>query len=108
MTDANAILLYVAFPDNGAAEAMATQLLSERLIACANIFPPHQSHYRWQGKIEKTNEVAAIFKTQAVLSEKLMARVKALHPYETPCILALPVLAGDSNFLAWIAAETTA
>ncbi len=95
-------LLYTTFPDIQAAERITTQLLDERLIACANILPGMHSIYRWQGNIEKTNEVAAFLKSSASQMDALMNRLKILHPYDTPCMLWLEVKNSDVNYLGWM------
>ena len=95
-------LLYTTFPDIQAAERITAQLLDERLIACANLMPGMTSIYRWQGNIEKNSEVAAFFKTDAAHLEALMARLKAIHPYETPCMLCIHVKNTDVHYLGWM------
>jgi periplasmic divalent cation tolerance protein len=100
------IFVYIPCSSASEAEAIATHLVEERLAACANILSPMQSIYRWQGTIERTAEVAVIAKTQALLFDKLTARVRALHSYDQPCIVALPITAGDRDFLDWVKAQT--
>jgi periplasmic divalent cation tolerance protein len=102
-----ALFLYVTFASAQEAETIARALLERRLVACANIFPAHTSLYRWEGKIESASETAAIFKTRADLFDRVEAAVQALHSYECPCIVALPIEKGHGPFLQWIERETS-
>lgn len=99
-------LVYTTFPDRTAAEEAACALLERRLIACANILPGMVSLYRWEGKTERAEEVVMLLKTTAARADAVVAAVAALHPYEVPAIVILPVAGGGAPFLAWIAAET--
>lgn len=80
--------------------------VEERLAACANVLPGLASIYRWQGRIESGQEAALILKTRAELVDPLTARVRALHSYSVPCVVALPIVAGNPTYLAWLVAET--
>lgn len=104
----SAIMVYVTVPDLQQAEHIAQTVVTDRLAACANILPAMQSVYHWQGKIETGAEVVLIFKTREALFAPLRDKVKELHGYETPCIIALPIVAGDQAYLDWIMAETKA
>lgn len=106
MTDNLPVFVYVTVPDMQTAAAIADAVVGDRLAACANILPGMQSIYHWQGKIEKAEEVVVIFKTPAAQFAAIESRIKELHPYETPCIVALPVSAGHAPYLRWIAEET--
>jgi periplasmic divalent cation tolerance protein len=88
------------------AERLAEALVNERLAACVNILGTVRSVYRWQGAVERADEVAMIAKTREALFQRLAARVRALHSYDTPAIIAWPIVAGDAAYLDWIAAET--
>ena len=79
-------------------------LLEERLIACANIMDPVSSFFWWQGKIEEEKEVLVIMKSHETLFKKLSKRVMELHSYDTPEILALPILNGSLSYLDWMKA----
>lgn len=103
----SAILIYVTVPVDSLAQKIAEAVVSERLAACANIIPGMRSVYRWQGKIRQRAEVVLILKTQEKLFSTVEARVKALHSDETPCIVALPLTAGNEDFMRWIETETT-
>ena len=99
-------LLYITAPTLDKAKAIARALLDERLIACANISSPITSLYRWEGILREESEVVLMVKTTRKNMEKAIARVKALHEYDCPCIVALDVAGGYEPFLDWIAAET--
>jgi periplasmic divalent cation tolerance protein len=95
-------LLYTTFPDIQAAEQIASQLLDERLIACVNLLPNMVSLYVWQGKNQRSIEVAALLKTDATHLQTLMSRLKALHPYDVPCMMNLNVDNMDVDYLSWM------
>ena len=99
------IFIYVAVSSDEA-KKIAEAVVADRLAACANILPGMESVYHWQGKIQSAQETVVIFKTRAELFPALEARVKELHSYDTPCIVALPVTAGHTPFLDWILEET--
>jgi periplasmic divalent cation tolerance protein len=94
-------------PDTATAEALASALVEARLAACASLTPGVQSVYRWQGKIERANEVTLTIKTTQRHYAALEAAIRAAHPYELPEIIALPVVAGLSSYLQWVVAETS-
>jgi len=106
--DTSVIFVYVTAPSFDVAEKIALTAVNENLAACGNILPGMTSIYKWQGKTEQAQEIVLILKTRAVLFEKLSARIAALHPYDVPCIVALPVSAGLPSYLSWINAETAA
>lgn len=95
-------LLYVTCPDVVVAQRIADTVVEERLAACANLLPGMRSVYRWQGKVEHADEAVLILKTTARRTAALIRRVKTLHPYEVPCIVALPISGGYAPFLAWV------
>ena len=88
------------------AKRIGRALLVERLAACTNILPGMTSFYWWQGKIDEGQETVLIAKTREELVERLTARVKALHSYSVPCVVALPMIGGNPDFLKWIEDET--
>ena len=104
----NACSVYMTVGSVDEARAIAADLVDRRLAACVNLVPGIRSIYRWQGEVADDAEVAMFAKTRADLVEALIARVKALHSYDCPCIVALPIAAGNPDFLDWIAAETAA
>lgn len=100
-------LIYTTWPDAAAAKTAANTLLSEQLIACANLLPAGTSLYRWEGKMQEEAEWVMILKTAR--GQACAERVKALHPYEEPAILEWLVEedGSSSGFLDWVRSETT-
>ena len=95
----------VTAPNLKTARSLVKAALKARLIACANLVPKIESHYRWQGKIEAGAEVLLILKTQKSRLAALEKLVVARHPYDTPEFLVLPLRAGNEKYLAWLAAS---
>jgi periplasmic divalent cation tolerance protein len=87
------------------ARAIASLLVEQRLAACVQVIGPITSHYRWQGKIETAEEYLCLAKSRAALFPEIEMAIKAIHPYEIAEIIALPVIAGSKEYLAWLAAE---
>jgi periplasmic divalent cation tolerance protein len=102
----DAISVYVVCADMAEADRIAEALIQDRLAACVNILGAIRSVYRWQGAIERADEIALIAKTRADLFDALAARVRALHSYDTPAIVAWANVAGDAAYLDWIRTET--
>lgn len=100
------VLFYVTCKDKNEAEKIGRTLVEERLAACANILCETTSFFWWEGKIDEAKEVALILKTKKVLAEDVINRVKQLHSYECPCVIALPIIVGNKDFLNWIHEET--
>ncbi|HEY1720881.1 MAG TPA: divalent-cation tolerance protein CutA [Magnetospirillaceae bacterium] len=98
--------VYVTAPDHETALKIARAIVDERLAACANILGPMTSVYRWEGKVMEEGEVSFIAKTTEAQLPVLIARIKTLHPYQVPCIVAWPIAAGHQPYLDWISAET--
>ena len=98
--------LYVTTAKLDEAWRIGETLVTEHLAACANVLPGMQSCYWWEGKLERSNECVLILKTRAVLVDKVIARVKDLHSYSVPCVVALPVLAGNPDYLKWVGEST--
>ena len=85
------ISVYAVFADAEEAERIGRQVIEERLAACINILGPIRSIYRWQGKIETSDEVAAILKTHHWNADALIERITALHSYDVPCVVTWPI-----------------
>jgi periplasmic divalent cation tolerance protein len=96
------IIVFVTTKNKIEAKKIAHGLLHDKLIACANIVDGVQSLFWWQGKIDSAREALLILKTKKTLFKKLAVKIKALHSYQTPEIIVLPIVAGDSNYLEWI------
>ena len=94
------------FPDAEKAAEIARVLVDEQLAACVNLVPAIRSIYRWQGAVHDDTEALAIIKTTSARYPALAARLAALHPYEVPEILALPLADGHPPYLAWLADQT--
>ncbi|WIA44510.1 hypothetical protein OEZ86_007249 [Tetradesmus obliquus] len=107
-SDTGVLVVYVTAPSAEVADSLASALVEGKLAACVNIVPGLTSVYSWKGKIEKDPELLLIIKTQASLLENLTAKVKQLHPYDEPEVLALPVVGGSASYLAWVRDSTTA
>jgi periplasmic divalent cation tolerance protein len=99
-------IVLVTAPDLKAARALAKAALQARLIACANLIPKVESHYRWRGKIESATEVLLVLKTQKSKLAALEKLILARHPYDTPEFLVLPLSAGNKKYLDWLTAAT--
>ena len=98
-------LVYITTEDEEEARRIGEALVSEKLAAGVNIHPI-ASIFWWQRKINRETEVAMLVKTRAELVDKVISRVKELHSYEVPCIVALPVDKGSPDFLEWISQST--
>ncbi len=96
----------ITCPDRATAETIARACLGERLAACANIGGDIASIYRWNGAIETASEISLMLKTREALFDKLCARVKSLHPYKVPCIIATELTKVEPAYAAWLEAET--
>jgi periplasmic divalent cation tolerance protein len=88
------------------AQRIGRALVTEQLAGCVNVVGPIRSIYRWQGAVEEAEERLLIIKARAADLAALEARVRALHSYDVPEVLALPVTAGSEDYLAWLAGAT--
>jgi periplasmic divalent cation tolerance protein len=102
----SACVCYVTAGSPEEARSLGRTLVAERLAACANILDGMTSLYWWQGKLEQAEETVVILKTRNELVPALTERVKQLHSYECPCVVALPISDGNSDYLGWIESET--
>jgi periplasmic divalent cation tolerance protein len=84
------------------AERLARALVEGRFAACVNIVPGARSFYHWKGEIESSQEFLLLVKTSRDLFPALRAEIEKLHPYELPEIVAIPIVAGSDNYLAWL------
>ncbi len=100
-------IVLVTAPSQDEAQAIAATLIEEQLAACVSIFPV-QSIYRWQGEIQQEPEWQLMIKTDLTRFDVLSARVQAIHSYEVPEIIALPITAGSQSYLTWLGSVITA
>jgi|ERR1700733_2011044 len=101
-------MVFVTAPDLKTARALASAALKSKLIACANLLPKIESHYRWRGKIESSLEVLLIFKMQKSKLAALERLILTKHPYDTPEFLFLPLSGGNKKYLDWLAGKDDA
>ncbi len=95
-------LIYVTTSSRSEAEQIAEAVVIEQLAACANILDNVTSIFHWEDKLCRENEVVLILKTSGERAEELTARIKQLHSYDCPCIVALPIEGGNPDFLNWV------
>jgi len=97
-----ALLVFSTFPDVATARRIGRQLVEERCAACANLLPPVESIYWWEGKVENANETLVLFKTSADRYNALETTLRQLHPYEVPEIISFRVEQGLPEYLHWV------
>lgn len=95
-------LVYVAAANEAQAMQIGNALVVERLAGCVNVIPNMKSIFRWKGGVQQENEAVLIAKTRADKIHDLNERVRSLHSYETPAILAIPLLHVDADFAKWL------
>ncbi len=98
-------LIYITAKDKAEARKIGSELVESKLAACVNIIDNMNSMYVWQGKIQDDKEAILIAKTTEAQVPLLIEKVKALHSYDCPCIVSIPVSGGNREFLDWIANE---
>jgi periplasmic divalent cation tolerance protein len=96
------LLCYCSCPDDASAQALADALVGERLAACVNRLPGIRSTYRWQGAVTTEDEHLLLIKTTASRFEAMKARLLALHPYDLPELVGVPVAQGHEAYLDWV------
>ena len=101
------IAVFITTPNKEEASRLADVLVERRLAACVQILPAMESVYRWQGNVERQDEVLLIAKTISSKFADLEREVRALHSYETPEIVAFPLTAGSEKYLQWLNASVT-
>ena len=102
MPSAKQVVIFITAKDNEQAQRIAKGLLKAKLIACANIVPGVQSLFWWEGKIDEASEILLVLKTSASKINKIIGKVKSLHSYDVPEIIALPIVAGNKDYLKWV------
>lgn len=100
------IIVLVTAGSEEEARKIATILVEEHLVACVNIASPVQSVFFWEGKTQDARESLLICKSRGSLFEKIVKRVKELHSYSVPEIIALPIVAGSADYLDWVLKST--
>jgi periplasmic divalent cation tolerance protein len=103
-----ALIVFVTVPSREDGERIAEPLVGEQLAACVNIVGPIRSIYRWQGEICRDDEHLLLIKTTRARYAALEARVKQLHSYDVPEVVALPIEMGSAAYLEWVRAMTAA
>jgi len=102
----NAVVILTTMPDDARTDEVARALVDERLAACVNVHAPMTSFYRWKGAIEREPERQLVIKTTRDRVAALETRLRALHPYELPEFLVLPVESGSDAYLRWVSEST--
>ena len=105
-TPFSAIVVLITAGSEDEAYSIGRALVEERLAACANVLPGVRSVYRWEGRIQDDSEVMLLVKTRASLFPEVVLRVRQLHSYEVPEVIALPIESGDDTYLDWIRSAT--
>lgn len=101
-----ALVCLATCPDTATATRIADTLVGEHLAACVNLLPGVRSIYRWEGRVTSDDEVLLVIKTTGARLDALGARLQALHPYDVPELVALPVTGGLAPYLQWIGDAT--
>jgi periplasmic divalent cation tolerance protein len=102
MAGEDAIVVFLTAANGEEATRLADLLIGAHLAACVQILPEMESVYRWEGKIERQSEILLLAKTTTARLAELEREVRALHSYDTPEIIAVPIIAGSSPYLAWL------
>ena len=100
------IVVLTTVPDAGEGQRLAERIVGERLAACVQLLPGLRSIYRWQGAVERADEVLLLIKTTHERLDAVADRIRTLHPYELPELLAVEAAGGMPAYLDWVAAET--
>jgi len=105
MPGEDAIVVFLTAANGEEATRLAELLINAHLAACVQILPEMESVYRWEGKIERQSEILLLAKTTTAKFADLEREVRALHSYETPEIVAIPIVAGSNPYLKWLDAS---
>lgn len=95
-------MFYITAENMDDADKLAKQLVEERLVACVNVVPKIQSYFYWEGEAQSEGEVLLMGKTKTSEVNRLIKRVKKLHPYDVPCVVSWEIDQGNPEFLKWI------
>ena len=96
------IVVLMTAPNAGEATRIAEMLVERKLAACVQILPPMTSIYVWKGEVQRESEILLIAKSTGAKFDELESAVRAIHSYETPEIIALPIVAGSPSYLSWL------
>lgn len=99
------VTVLMTAPDAPTAERIVRRLLDEGLVACGNVLPGATSLYRWEGKVQRDEEVVVVMKSARESAARLLERAEELHPYEVPELLVHDVAGGAAAYLAWVRDE---
>ncbi|MDD4894043.1 MAG: divalent-cation tolerance protein CutA [Candidatus Omnitrophica bacterium] len=100
------LVIFVTAASRKEADKIASVLIKEKLAACVNIIKNVHSLFWWQGKVDSAKEALLVIKSRKALMNKLIKKIKSLHSYEVPEIIALPIVCGDRKYLKWINEST--
>ena len=106
-SETEAIVVFVTAADADEATRLAEMLVEKRLAGCVQIMPPMESIYRWQGEIQRAKEILLVVKTTKTRFDELETQVRAIHSYETPEVVAVPVTDASTPYLKWLLSELT-
>jgi periplasmic divalent cation tolerance protein len=101
------VLIYTTMPDEAQALKLGQTLVEKRLVGCVNILPGMTAIYVWQEQLETAREAVLIAKLPAAGAEVATSAIRQAHPYDTPAILVLPIIAGDERYLKWLSEGVT-
>jgi periplasmic divalent cation tolerance protein len=104
---ADPVVLYITVPNREEGLRIGRALVEEKLAACANVIDGLTSIFRWEGAVQEESEALLIAKTDRTLVDAASDLVKLEHSYDCPCVVALPIIGGNQDFIGWISAETT-
>jgi len=99
-------ITFTTCKDARQAKAIGRALVKEKLAACVNLVPGVTSIYTWEGRTEEASEVLLLIKSRSALSKKLVSRIRALHSYEVPEVVTLPITSGNPAYLRWVREST--
>jgi periplasmic divalent cation tolerance protein len=99
------IIVFVTVPGPREGSRISKAILTSRLAACVNVIPGIQSMYQWKGRIVREKEAMLIIKTTRVGYRKLEQKIKLLHPYKVPEVIAIPIICGSSQYIEWVKRE---
>ena len=106
-SESEVCVVLITAPDGDTAAGLGRILVEERLAACVNVLPGVRSLYRWKGSVQEDAELLLLVKTRVDRMPALAARVRELHPYDVPEVLALPAVGGSEEYLDWVRSESS-